>query len=72
MHFAHDKSFVEYQADDLLRSAIERQLTIIGEAFNQLRQIDPETADAIPELPRVVGFRNVLVHACVTQTKTMP
>lgn len=62
LHFAHDKSFVEYQADDLLRSAIERQLTIVGEALNQLRQLDPETAGVIPELARVVGFRNVLVH----------
>lgn len=62
LHFARDKSFVEYQADDLLRSAIERQLTIVGEALNQLRQLDPETAGVIPELARVVGFRNVLVH----------
>ena len=62
IHFARDKDFVEYQADDLLRSAIERQLTIVGEALNPLRQIDPETAGVIPELARVVGFRNDLVH----------
>ena len=62
IHFARDKSFVEYQVDDLLRSALERQLTIVGEALNQLRQIDPETARVIPELDRVIGFRNVLVH----------
>lgn len=61
-NFARDKMFTEYQADDLLRSAVERQLTIVGEALNQLRQIDPETAGAIPELSRVVGFRNVLIH----------
>ncbi len=36
-NFARDKMFTEYQADDLLRSAVERQLTIVGEALNQLR-----------------------------------
>jgi len=27
-----------------------------------LRRIDPETATAIPALPRVIAFRNILVH----------
>ena len=31
-----------------------------------MRRIDPATADSIPALPRVVGFRNVLVHACAS------
>ena len=34
--FATGKNFSDYQADDLLRSAIERKLGIIGEAFVQL------------------------------------
>jgi len=44
-------------------SGVERQLAIVGEALSQLRRIDPATAGAIAELSRVVGFRNVLVHA---------
>jgi len=64
--FAKGKTFAQYQVDDLLRSAIERQLTILGEALSQLRQVDNETACAIPELARVVGFRNVLVHGYAT------
>lgn len=60
--FAAGKAFQEYQADDLLRSAVERQLEIIGEALAQLRRADPETASAIAELPEVVAFRNILVH----------
>jgi len=51
-----------YQADDLLRSGVERQLAIVGEALAQLHRIDPATPAAIPELPRVVGLRNVLIH----------
>jgi len=30
--------------------------------MNQLRRVDPVTAAAIPELPRVIAFRNILVH----------
>jgi uncharacterized protein with HEPN domain len=64
--FTRGKTFAEYQSDDLLRSAVERQLAIVGEALNQLRQVDPATAGAIPELPRIIGFRNVLVHGYAT------
>lgn len=62
-HFTRGKTFADYQADDLLRSGVERQLAIVGEALNQLCRIDPAIASAIPELPRIVGFRNILVHA---------
>jgi uncharacterized protein with HEPN domain len=60
--FTHGKSFADYQADDFLRSAVERQLEIVGEALNQLRRVDAATAGGIPELSRIVGFRNVLIH----------
>ena len=60
--FIELKNFDEYETDDLLRSAIERQLTILGEALAQLRQFDPAIAAVFPALARVVGFRNVLVQ----------
>ena len=60
--FTAGKTFVDYEADDYLRSAVERQFEIIGEALNQLGRVDPVTAAAIPELPRIVAFRNVLIH----------
>jgi uncharacterized protein with HEPN domain len=60
--YTSGKCFADYQADDLLRSAVERQFEIVGEALAQLRRIDSETAAAVPELPRIVAFRNVLVH----------
>lgn len=60
--FAEGKSRDDYESDLLLRSALERQFQIIGEALSRLRQIDAETADLIPDLPRIVAFRNILVH----------
>ena len=60
--FTTGRTFAEYEADDYFRSAVERQFEIIGEAFSQLSRLDPATVAAIPELPRIVGFRNVLIH----------
>jgi len=64
--FTRGRSFADYEADDFLRSAVERQLEIVGEAFNQLQRIDAAVAAAIPDLSRIVGFRNILIHGYAT------
>lgn len=61
--FAQGKSLDDYLADELLRAAIERQFTILGEALGRLRQVDAATAARITDLPRAVALRNLLVHA---------
>ena len=60
--FVARKDFAAYQSDELLRSAVERQFEILGEAFNQLSRLDPNMAEKIPDLPRIVAFRNILIH----------
>ena len=62
LEFVRGKSFAEYAADALLRSAVERQLEIVGEALVRLAKIDPETAAQISEHKRIVAFRNILIH----------
>ena len=56
----------EYLANDMMRAAVERQFEIIGEAFASLRRVDPGLAAGIPDLSRVVAFRNLLIHAYAT------
>jgi uncharacterized protein with HEPN domain len=60
--FAQGRTFQDYTSDRMLRSAIERQFEIIGEALSQLAKTDPALAGRIPEFRRVVGFRNLLIH----------
>lgn len=60
--FVEGRSLDDYTSDVYLRSAVERQLAIVGEALNQLSQVDPELAGRIDDLPRIVAFRNILVH----------
>ena len=38
-----DQSLVGYEQDAVVRSAVERNFEIIGEALNRIRRTDPET-----------------------------
>lgn len=60
--FTEGVGFAEYERSALLRSAVDRQLQIIGESLNRLAKADPELGSTIPDLPRIVAFRNILVH----------
>jgi uncharacterized protein with HEPN domain len=52
--------FQDYQSDSKTRSAVERQLGIIGEAINKYRQ---EGNLELPQSQNIVQFRNRLIHA---------
>ena len=56
------KSFEDFNGDIVLRSAVERQFEIIGEALGQLARLDAALAAKIPDLPEIVAFRNILIH----------
>jgi uncharacterized protein with HEPN domain len=57
-----DKGFADFDRDVVLRSAVERQFEIVGEALSQLARVDPAMAGRIPELRSIIAFRNILIH----------
>lgn len=62
LDFTESKTVEDYKNDRAFRSAVERELQIIGEAITQLDRVSPKTADKISEHRNIIGFRNVLVH----------
>jgi len=51
-----------YRANLLVRSAVERQLEILGVAAKRALDEEPELRERIPELELAVGLRNRLIH----------
>jgi uncharacterized protein with HEPN domain len=60
--FIASVDFDGYPASPLIHSAVERKFEIIGEALNLLSRSEPELARQIPDLERIVAFRNLLIH----------
>ena len=62
LEFTRGKTTDDYINDRAFRSAMERELQIIGEAMMQLDHVAPQITDKIPEYRNIIGFRHVLVH----------
>ena len=60
--FTAGRSFDGYETDPMLRSAVERQFEIIGEALNKISKLDPGLAEQIPDYQKIISFRNALIH----------
>jgi uncharacterized protein with HEPN domain len=54
--------FAAYEASLLIRSAVERQFEIIGEALGQADKADTTLGARLPEIRSIVGLRNRLIH----------
>jgi uncharacterized protein with HEPN domain len=55
-------TFDDYLDNEMMRAAVERSFEIIGEALGGLRRASPVIAAQIPDIDRIVAFRNVLIH----------
>ena len=51
-----------YQEDEMRRLAVERLFEILGEAFNRMDDADPSLRDHFPEMGKVIGARNRIIH----------
>jgi len=54
-------SFDEYLKDAKTRSAIERQIGIVGEAVNKFDKL--ESSNSLKNSKQIVGLRNRIIHA---------
>jgi uncharacterized protein with HEPN domain len=60
--FTRGRNFDEYEGDPLLRSAVERQFMIVGEALYQATKLDSQLADQFTHTREIINFRHILVH----------
>lgn len=60
--FVAHQTLEDYQRDPMLRSAVERQLEIVGEALAQLVRRFPDTGARISKHVEIISFRNILIH----------
>jgi uncharacterized protein with HEPN domain len=64
------KTFAEFSGDIVLRSAVERQFEIVGEALAQLARLDATLSAEVPDLRKIVAFRNILIHGYAVINRT--
>lgn len=58
-----DVDLNRYLADSVVRSAVEREFIIVGEAVSVLSRLAPDLVQSISHARRIVDFRNQLTHA---------
>ena len=62
LRFLGGRSLEQYRADDLIRSAVERQVEIVGEACRRALDDSPDLRDRLADAALAVGMRNRISH----------
>ena len=62
LRFLADRSLSEYCGDDMLRSAVERQVEVVGEACRRALGDTPALRDHLPECVLAIAMRNRITH----------
>jgi uncharacterized protein with HEPN domain len=60
--FIAGRTLRDYRDDLMLRSAVERQFEIFGEAMSRALRAEPDLGELIAATRGVVDFRNVVAH----------
>lgn len=56
-----NEDFNKFETDIISQRAIERQLSIIGEAMNKMKKIDRNIE--ISGVKHIIGLRNLIIHS---------
>ncbi|MDQ3280958.1 MAG: DUF86 domain-containing protein [Acidobacteriota bacterium] len=62
VRYTQGRTAADFATDELLQSAVERQLILIGEALARAVKADPDIAAAIESTHAIIALRNRLVH----------
>jgi len=60
--WTRERTFDEFLGSQMLRSAVERQFTNVGEALRVALRADPTLANSISDTAAIIAFRHMLVH----------
>jgi uncharacterized protein with HEPN domain len=60
--YTNAKTLTNYLSDSMMRAAVERKLTVIGEVLAQVRYHFPESLERIDNARQIIDFRNLLMH----------
>ena len=55
-------TLADYLAHKMRRSAVERQLEILGEACSRLAKLDPTLRESVTNLKLAIDLRNRIIH----------
>lgn len=62
LKFLAGRTLQNYLEDELLRSAVERQVEIVGEACRRAIDDTPSLRDRLPDAAKAIAMRNRLAH----------
>ena len=60
--FTEGRTMKQYRTDLMLRSAVERQFEIVGEALSQACALEPGLVDEVADARAIIGLRNHVIH----------
>lgn len=62
LQFVQNSRFSDFKENRMLRRAVERELSIVGEAVSQSTRHFPEIEESIGSARQIVGLRTPIVH----------
>ena len=62
VEFVRGRVLSDLKQDRMLRRAVERELSIVGEAVNQATRHFPDLGTSIGPVRQIAGFRNRIIH----------